>query len=145
MSDKPPILLNYRFGVLRPSDKAAEDALRAYSANDNLRAVITKASGKWSRIAFYWTMLGIAAENLEERFGIPGLSKYDLHKRLKKKLGLMRLVTFPSGETVEDYDSISFDNMPEHERAEFINRAMPLLAKWLGCSVEELTQAGKAA
>lgn len=141
MADAPPLFFERRLGGLFPANDAAERALSAVTGR--VRVKITQSRGNNKRIALYWITLGIAAPMLEEV--APGLTTDLLHKVLKDKLGMVKVVTLPSGETIKDYDSISFAKMTEPERAEFIDAAFKLLSSWLGCSVEELTKEGMAA
>jgi hypothetical protein len=75
----------------------------------------------------------------------PGLTDSLLHKVLKDRAGLVRIVRLPSGEEVKDYDSISFASMTEVERAGFVDFAFKTLSQWLGVTVEELTTEARAA
>lgn len=145
MPDKPPLLFRRAFGALRPANSVTEAALAAYSDTDTLRVRITRASGNTRRNSLYWVVLGIAVENLDER--VPGLTVDALHRKLKRELDLAKpIVSAKTGEIIDfDYESIAFDAMPEHERSEYVNAAFKLLAHWLGCTVEELTQEGMAA
>jgi hypothetical protein len=141
MADEPPLLFERRLGGLFPVNDAAEQALAAVSGK--VRVKITRTQGNNKRIALYWIVLGIAAPMLDEK--APGITADLLHKILKDRRGLVRIVTLPSGEQIKDYDSISFHSMTEVERAAFIDWAFNTLSSWLGCSVEELVAEGKAA
>jgi hypothetical protein len=141
MSDQPPLLFDRRLGGLFPANDAAEKALAA--VNGRVRVKITRTQGNNKRIALYWIVLGLAAPMLDEQ--APGLTAELLHKVLKDRFGLVKVVTLPSGEHIKDYDSISFHSMTEVERARFIDWSFGTLSRWLGCSVEELTAEGKAA
>jgi hypothetical protein len=141
MSDQPPLLFERRLGGLFPANDAAEKALAA--VNGRVRVKITRTQGNNKRIALYWIVLGLAAPMLDEQ--APGLTAELLHKVLKDRFGLVKVVTLPSGEQIKDYDSISFHAMTEAERARFIDWSFATLSRWLGCSVEELTAEGKAA
>lgn len=140
-ADAPPLFFEKRLGGLFPACPAAEKALQAVSGK--VRVKITRTQGNNKRIALYWIVLGIAAPMLDEV--APGLTDDLLHKVLKDRRGLVRIVTLPSGEQVKDYDSISFASMTEVERAAFIDWSFETLSKWLGVSVEELTKEGRAA
>jgi hypothetical protein len=75
----------------------------------------------------------------------PGLTDSLLHKVLKDRYGLVKVVKLPSGQEIKDYDSISFHQMTENERAAYIDWSFATLSKWLGVSVEELTKEARAA
>lgn len=139
MADAPPLLFDRRLGGLFPANPAAEKALSAVQGR--VRVKITRTHGNNKRIALYWVVLGIAAPMLDEQ--APGLTDQLLHNVLKDRAGLVKVVTLPSGEQIKDYDSISFHKMTEPDRAAFIDFAFTTLSKWLGVSVEELTNEAK--
>src|SRR5688572_25494710 len=141
MSDQPPLFFDKRLGGLFPACPAAEQALAAVSGR--VRVKLTRTQGNNKRIALYWIVLGIAAPMLDEK--APGLTDGLLHKVLKDRAGLVRVITLPSGEQVKDYDSISFASMTEVERAAFIDWAFKTLSGWLGVTVEELTKEARDA
>jgi hypothetical protein len=141
MADAPPLFFERRLGGLFPVNDAAEKALAAVSGR--VRVKITRTQGNNKRIALYWIVLGLCAPMLDEQ--APGITDELLHKVLKDRYGLIRIVKLPSGEEVKDYDSISFHSMTEPERAAFITWAFETLSKWLGVSVEDLTREANAA
>lgn len=136
MSDAPPLFFDKRMGGLFPASPAAEQAVAA--VNGRVRVKITRTQGNNKRIALYWIVLGIAAPMLDEQ--APGITDELLHKVLKDRRGLVRVVTLPSGEQIKDYDSISFASMTEPERAAFIEWAFETLSKWLGVDIATLTK-----
>lgn len=142
MADQPPLLFRRVLGSLRPADPVATEALNLLP-DALLRVRITKASGNTKRMALYWVVLAIAAPMLEERLDGP-MTTAMLHRILKRKGGLAKPVTLPSGEIEWDYESISFETMLEPERATFIDWSLRTLAGWLGCTEEELLNEGKA-
>lgn len=141
MADEAPLIFERRLGGLFPANDAAERALSAVTGK--VKVKITRTTGNNKRIALYWVVLGIAAPMLDEQ--APGLNADLLHKVLKDRAGLVRVVKLPSGQEVLDYDSISFASMTEPERAAFVDFAFKTLSSWLGCSVEELTREAEAA
>lgn len=143
MSDTPPLHFRKVLGSLRPANRAAEEALAAIDNDKPVRVRITRTSGNVKRNALYWSVLGIAAPMLDEK--APGLTVELLHKVLKDKYGLVRVVTLPSGQEVRDYDSTSFAKMTEVDRAKFIDWSLATLSSWLGCDVSELRAEGEAA
>lgn len=141
MADEAPLFFERRLGGLFPACPAAEKALAAVQGR--VRVKITRTQGNNKRLALYWITLGIAAPMLDEQ--APGLTDELLHKVLKDRYGLVKVVKLPSGETIKDYESVGFASMTEPERAKFIDWAFTTLSKWLGVSVEELTNEAKDA
>lgn len=137
MADEAPLLFRKVFGSLRPANKMAEDAL-AKVGDGPMRVRITKTTGNVRRNAFYWSMLATAAPMLSERIEGDALTPELLHKILKDRAGLVRVITLPSGDVIKDYESTSFAKMPENERAEFIGWSVQTLSKWLGCRADDL-------
>lgn len=134
MSDSPPLICRKVLGSLRPANRAAEEAFAAIDGDVRIR--ITRSKGHVRRNALYWSCLGVAVPMLEEK--APGLTVELLHRVLKDRAGLYKLVTLPSGEAVKDYDSISFHAMAEPDRAKFITWALNTVSAWLGVRVEDL-------
>lgn len=141
MADTPPLFFERRLGGLFPACPAAEQAVAAVEGR--VRVKITRTQGNNKRIALYWIVLGLAAPMLDEQ--APGITDDLLHKVLKDRRGLVRIVKLPSGEQIKDYDSISFHSMTEVERAGFITWAFETLSHWLGVSVEDLTAEARVA
>jgi hypothetical protein len=81
---------------------------------------------------------------LSERIEGEAINAELLHRILKDKAGLVRIITLPSGETIKDYESTSFAKMPENQRAAFVDWALETLSKWLGCEVTDLRREGEA-
>ena len=102
MSDTAPLFFERRLGGLYPACPAAEKALSAVTGR--VRVKITRTQGNNKRLALYWIVLGIAAPMLDEV--APGIDDELLHKVLKDRRGLVKVITLPSGEQVKDYDSI---------------------------------------
>ena len=142
MADEAPLYFRKVLGGLRPSNRAATEALAALDDSD-VRVRITRTRGNVRRNGLYWSILGVACPMLEEK--VPGLNVDLLHRILKDRYGLYKPITLPSGEVVKDYDSISFSKMAEPDRAKFIDWALKTVAHWLGVSEEELRQEGMAA
>jgi hypothetical protein len=141
MADTPPLLFTRRFSGLFPANSAAEDAVRAIDGT--VRIEIKSMRGNAKRNALYWSCLSLAAPMLDEK--APGLTVKLLHKVLKDRAGLVRVVTLPSGEQIKDYDSISFSKMAEADRAAFIDFALNTVSAWLGVDVTDLRREGEAA
>jgi len=81
---------------------------------------------------------------LSDKLDGPALNVELLHKILKDRAGLVRIITLPSGDTIKDYESTSFAKMPENERAAFIDWALLTLSKWLGVDVTDLRREGES-
>jgi hypothetical protein len=143
-SDQPPLLFRKVLGGLRPTNPAAAEAMAAID-DQPIRVRITRTNGNTRRNGLYWACLGVAAPMLSERIEGEALSVSILHRILKDKAGKFKLITLPSGDTIKDYDSISFAAMPEPERAEFVTWALETLSKWLGVDVSDLRREGEAA
>jgi hypothetical protein len=141
VADEAPLIFERRLGGLFPANPAAEKALAAVQGK--VRVKLTRTTGNNKRIALYWIVLSIAAPMLDEQ--APGLTDDLLHKVLKDRYGLVKVVKLPSGQEIKDYDSISFHAMTENERAAYITWAFETLSKWLGVTVEELTNEARAA
>lgn len=143
MSDNPPLFFEPRLGGLFPASPAAERALAAVVGR--VRVKITRSQGNNKRLALYWIVLSIAAPMLSELCEGDAIDDAMLHRILKDRRGLYTTTILPSGETVKNYDSISFASMTEPERAEYVTWAFDTLAKWLGVAVETLTAEGRPA
>jgi hypothetical protein len=144
MADKSPLIFRRVFGALRPVGPIAEKALEAVG-DGPVRVQIVRTTGNVRRNALYWTCLGIAAPMLSERIEGDAIDAEMLHRILKKRRGLVKVITLPSGDTIEDYDSTSFAAMPENERAAFVDWGLSTVSKWLGCDVTDLIREGEAA
>lgn len=146
MADVEPLLCRTVLGSLRPLNGAAEDALRVIGNGETVRIEIKRTTGNIRRLAWYWVMLKLALENLEDAFEGPVTTKA-LHRWLKREAGLATpIISKKTGEVIDwDYDSIAFHNMTEDQRAAFVDFASKKLAARLGCDPHELTSMAKAA
>lgn len=142
-SDEPILLGRKVLGSIRPANKPCEEALAALD-DQPFRIRITRTRGNTKRNALYWSCLGIAAPMLSERIEGDALTAEMLHRVLKDRGGLVRVITLPSGDTIKDYDSTSFASMGEPERAKFIDWALQTVSKWLGVDVNDLLREGAA-
>ena len=146
MADAEPLLFKVVLGTLRPMSGAAEEALQAIGNGQTVRIEVKRVRGNLKRLAWYWTMLKIACENLGDAFDGP-ITSGMLHKWLKRRAGLAKPITSKKTGEVFDYDygSIAFHNMPENERSTFVDFASETLAARLGCHPMELQSEAKAA
>lgn len=144
MSDNEPILFRRVFGSLRPVTPAAEEWLKALPG----RAVRIEAHnirGNTKRLALYWVCLKKACELLSD--AVDGtLNRKALHRWLKREEGLAApIVSRKTGEVIDyDYESISFENMPEADRMKFIDAALERISRRLGCDVTQLRDEAQA-
>lgn len=145
MADSEPLLFRSVFGTLRPVTAAAEDAARACN-NTVVRVEIKRTAGNVKRMALYWVVLRVAAEQLSD--AVDGvLSTRALHRWLKREYGLAKpIVSKKTGEVIDyDYDSVSFAKMTEPDRAAFIDWTIQKLSARLGCDVTDLRREAEAA
>ncbi len=139
MTDKAPIMMRVQLGGLRPASPAAQRAMDALDRSAPVRVEFKRTRGNQGRMALYWIVLAKAAPVVSELCDGPALDENMLHRVLKDRRGLVTATRLPSGDVVKNYDSISFAKMTEPERAEFVDWAFVTLAKWIGCTVDELT------
>jgi len=145
VADNEPILFRPMFGSLRPTTPAAEETLKALDPGRNYRVEIKGIRGNTRRLALYWCCLKVACEQLSD--AVDGIMRpKNLHRWLKRELGhATPIVSKKTGEVIDyDYDSIAFDNMPETERADFIDAALEKLSRRLGCDITTLRSEGQA-
>lgn len=145
MTDKQPALFRKVLGALRPVTPAAGELLASAPSDRPLRIEIKNIRGNTRRLALYFVCLKVACEQLSD--AVDGImSPRLLHRYLKRRLGLSSpVVSKKTGEIIEwDDESIAFENMPEHERAAFIDQALALLSEWIGCDVTALKNEGQA-
>ena len=144
MPDKQPALFRKVFGALRPVTPAAEELLAAVP-DRAVRVEIKNVRGNTRRLALYFCCLKVGCEQLSD--AVDGvMSVRVLHRYLKRRCGLSSpIISKKTGEIVEwDDESISFENMPEHERATYIDDALGKLSAWIGCDVTTLRREGEA-
>lgn len=143
MADSEPLLFRAQLGALRPANGAAEEAVK--QIDGTVRVEIKRTGGNLKRLAWYWVMLRLFLEN-SDFFDGPMTPKL-LHRELKKKAGLATPIrSKATGEIIDwDVDSISFNSMPENERAEFVDFVCNYLSGALGVPVETLKQEAQAA
>lgn len=146
MADTEPLLFRTVLGTLRPLNGASEEALRAIGNGNTVRIEVKRTTGNTRRMAWYWVMLKIALENLEDAFDGPVTTKA-LHRWLKREAGLATPIrSKKTNEIIDyDYDSIAFHNMTEDQRAAFVDFASQKLAARLGCDPADLVTEAKAA
>lgn len=142
--DKEPMLFRRAFGGLRPVTPGAEEML-AGLPDCAVRVEIKGIRGNTRRLALYWCCLKVGCEQLSD--AVDGvLSPRLLHRYLKRRCGVSSpVMSKKTGEIIEwDDESIAFENMPEHERAAYIDDALGKLSEWIGCDVTTLRNEGEA-
>lgn len=146
MADTEPLLFRTVLGALRPLNGASEDAMRTIGNGATVRIEIKRTTGNVRRMAWYWVMLKIALDNLEDAFDGPVTTKA-LHRWLKREAGLAKpIVSKKTGEIIDyDYDSIAFHNMTEDQRAAFVDFASQKISARLGVDPSDLTREAQAA
>jgi hypothetical protein len=148
--DTQPALFRKVFGALRPVTPAAEELMKSVP-DRAVRVEIKNIKGNTRRLALYWVCLKVACEHLSD--AVDGvMSVRVLHRYLKRRCGLSSpIISKKTGEVIEwDDESISFEKMPEAERAAYIDQALETLSAWIGTDVTTLrneaqSQFGEAA
>lgn len=138
MPDTQPALFRKVFGALRPVTPAAEELL-AQVPDRAVRVEVKNIKGNTRRLALYWVCLKVGCEHLSD--AVDGvMTPRLLHRYLKRRCGLSSpVISKKTGEIIDwDDESICFENMPEHERAAYIDDALGKLSAWIGCDVTEL-------
>lgn len=144
MADNEPVLFRPMFGALRPITPAAQELVSSLP-DKAVRIEITNIRGNTKRLALYWVCLKKACELLSD--AVDGvLNRKALHRWLKREEGLAApIISKKTGEVIDyDYESISFEKMPENERARFIDAALERISRRLGCDVTTLQQEAEA-
>lgn len=145
MPDKEPILARPVFGALRPATPAATEVFEGLDPKRTYRIDVKGIRGNTKRLALYWVCLKLGCEQLSD--AVDGkMSRRILHRYLKRRCGLSSpIISKKTGEIIDwDDESISFENMPEHERAAYIDQALAKLSEWIDCDVTQLREEAQA-
>jgi hypothetical protein len=145
MADKEPILFRPVFNSLRPATPAAEGVFKTLDPKKHYRIDIKGIKGNTRRLALYWVCLKVGCEHLSD--AVDGImTPRILHRYLKRRCGLSSpIISKKTGEIIDWNDeSICFENMPEHERASYIDDALSKLSAWIGCDVTQLRDEAQA-
>jgi hypothetical protein len=137
MLDSPPLIFAPVLGSLRPANKFAEETVKAISGPVVVK--ISKATANQRRRGYYWVLLGVAAEVLQDRDGQPWDAEL-LHRELKIALGLGEILVTPSGRQVFKARSTSDAKMTEPQRAHWLDRVSNTLSQWTGVPAADLMQ-----
>ena len=132
-----------KLGMLAPANADAERALSHIEGH--VRVEFKRTRGNNRRLALYWAVLASVAPILSDMCEGDALTSSMLHRVLKRRKGLVRKTTMPSGEVAYDDDSISFHMMTEDQRSDYINWAFDTLSKWTKIPVADLTDARNSA
>jgi hypothetical protein len=144
-TDKEPILYRPVFGGMRPATPAAQDQFAGLDPKRSYRVDIKGIRGNTRRLALYWICLKLGCEQLSD--AVDGkMSPRILHRYLKRRCGLSSpIISKKTGEIIDwDDESIAFENMPENERAAYIDDALAKLSEWIGCDVTTLRSEAQA-
>ncbi|AIT81635.1 hypothetical protein JI59_18645 [Novosphingobium pentaromativorans US6-1] len=132
-----------RLGMLRPANRAAEEAMREIKGK--VRVEIKGGVANQRRRGLYWSVAALVAPLLNDMHGLT-LDEQDLHDITRDKLRVYDEQVLPSGEVYRRRRSTSNRAMNEAERAEFTTKALHLWSTWTGVAVETLhTEARDAA
>lgn len=135
MAETPPLFFRPVLGSLRPANKAAEDAMKAVQGTVTVK--LGKVTRNQRRRGYYWVLLGVAAEVLQDRDGQPWDAEL-LHSELKTALGLGDVLVTPSGRQVFKPRSTSDAKMTEPERVRWLDRVSNALGQWTGVPAADL-------
>ncbi|WP_138921230.1 hypothetical protein [Novosphingobium pentaromativorans] len=142
-ADRPPLMFETRLGMLRPANRAAEEAMREIKGK--VRVEIKGGVANQRRRGLYWSVAALVAPLLNDMHGLT-LDEQDLHDITRDKLRVYDEQVLPSGEVYRRRRSTSNRAMNEAERAEFTTKALHLWSTWTGVAVETLhTEARDAA
>lgn len=142
MSDTPPLMFETRLGMLKPTNRAAEEAMREIKGR--VRIEIKGGTANQRRRGLYWSVAALVVPILNDLHGMT-LDEQDLHDITRKKLRLYDEQRLPSGEIHYKLKSTSNRAMNEAERAAFTDRALHLWSTWTGVDVTTLRQEAEAA
>lgn len=142
MSDTPPLMFETRLGMLKPTNRAAEEAMREIKGR--VRVEIKGGTANQRRRGLYWSVAALVVPILNDLHGMT-LDEQDLHDITRKKLRLYDEQRLPSGEIHYKLKSTSNRAMNEAERAAFTDRALHLWSTWTGVDVTTLRQEAEAA
>lgn len=141
-SDSPPLLFEARLGMLKPANRAAEEAMREIKGK--VRCTITGGTANQRRRGLYWSVAALVVPLLNEQFGMT-LDEQDLHDITRTKLRMYDETRMPSGDVHRRLWSTSNRSMNEHDRAAFTDKALHLWSTWCGVDVTTLRNEALAA
>lgn len=137
MTDKAPLFFEVHLGMLRPASLNAQQAMQEIKGR--VRVEIRGGKANQRRRGLYWSVCALVVPLLNERHGMT-LNEDDLHDITRDKLGLVEVITLPSGDVHKKRRSTSNRAMNEADRADFTTKALTLWATWTGVDVLTLKQ-----
>lgn len=135
MADRAPLLFEARLGMLKPANRAAEEAMREIKGR--VRVEIKGGVANQRRRGLYWSVAALVAPLLNEAHGLT-LDEQDLHDITRQKLRLCDEIILPSGEVHYRLWSTSNRAMNEADRADFTTKALALWSTWTGIDATTL-------
>ena len=142
MADRAPLMFESHLGMLRPANRAAEEALRDIAGR--VRVTMTGGKANQRRRGLYWSVAALVVPLLNQAHGLT-LDEDDLHDITRDKLKLYDEIKLPSGDVLRKRRSTSNRAMHEADRAEFTDRALHLWSVWTGVDVGTLRDEAEAA
>lgn len=136
-ADKPPLLFETRLGMLRPANKATEEAMREIKGKVQIE--IKGGTANQRRRGLYWSVAALVAPLLNDLHNLT-LDEQDLHDITRDKLRLYDEQVLPSGEVYRRRRSTSNRAMNEADRAAFTDKALQLWSAWCGVDVTTLRE-----
>ncbi|MDT0507498.1 hypothetical protein [Novosphingobium sp. MMS21-SN21R] len=133
--EKAPLYFEARLGMLKPANRAAEEAMR--DIKGRVRVEVKGGIANQRRRGLYWVCAGVVVELLNQSHGLT-LDETDLHDLTRDKLRMFDEIRLPSGDTLRKRHSTSNRAMNEAERAAFTDRALALWSTWAGVDVTTL-------
>ena len=124
---------------LIPADRYSEEQMSKIPEGKEVTCHITqKRSSKHHRK--YWAILQVVFDNLPEVMQHDFKSVGELHIEMKLQTGLRRKYTTLGGTEIWIPDSIAFDKMDQIAFAEFFDKALDVIVKYIliGTDKEEL-------
>lgn len=142
MTDRAPLYFEARLGMLKPANRAAEDAMREITGT--VRATLTGGKANQRRRSLYWVLVSIVTPILNDMHNLT-LTDDDLHDIMRDKLGMFDEVTLPSGDVHRKRWSTSNRAMNEADRADYLNKCISIWSTWTGIDPTTLTAEGQRA
>lgn len=127
--ERSPLYFEARLGMLKPTNRAAEEALREIKGR--VRVEIKGGIANQRRRGLYWVCAAIVVELLNQANGLT-LDETDLHDITRDKFRMFHEIELPSGDKLRKRHSTSNRAMNEAERAAYTDRALALWSTWTG-------------
>lgn len=142
MTDRAPLYFEARLGMLKPANRAAEEAMREITGT--VRATLTGGKANQRRRSLYWVLVSIVTPILNDMHNLT-LTDDDLHDIMRDKLCMFDEVTLPSGDVHRKRWSTSNRAMNEADRADYLNKCISIWSTWTGIDPTTLTAEGQRA